>query len=91
MATTKPQAPISTEELAREIEELRKEVEQLKASMGEGAMQETLDQIRAAADDVRKGTTESITTLRQEIRAHPFPSVLIALGLGVLVGAMMSR
>lgn len=91
MATTKTQAPTSTEELAREIEELRKEVDRLRASMATGTMQQTLEQIKAAADEVRKGTTEDLSTLRREIRAHPLPSVLIAFGVGTLVGVLISR
>lgn len=91
MATAKTQASTSPEELSRQIAELRNEVERLKASVAEGVVEQTLEQIKAAADDVRRGTSGGLTTLRQEVRTHPLPSLAVAFALGVVLGAVTSR
>lgn len=91
MATAKTQASASPEELSRQIAELREEVDRLKNSVAEGVVEQALEQIRAAADEVRKGTTGGLSTLRQEVREHPLPSVAIAFGLGVVLGVLISR
>ena len=91
MATAKIETTISTEELARELAELRIEVDKLRASMADGGVEQTLEQIKTAADEVRKGTAGGLSTLRREVRAQPIPSILIAFGVGLLFGMLVSR
>ena len=91
MATARIQATNSSEDLAREIEALRDEVNKLKSSMADRGVEQTLEQIRAAADEVRKSTAGGVSTLRREVRALPIPSVLIAFGVGLLFGMLVSR
>jgi ElaB/YqjD/DUF883 family membrane-anchored ribosome-binding protein len=47
--------------------------------------------VKDASKRVRAGAQEAADTLQANVEEHPFSSVLLALGLGVVVGMLMRR
>jgi ElaB/YqjD/DUF883 family membrane-anchored ribosome-binding protein len=88
-------------ELKGEVDRLGKSVGQIKddlkelansaASHAREGYRTAREQVRHAYDSVRDRAHDQTESLRDTIISHPVASVGVAVGVGVLVGLLMSR
>lgn len=62
-----------------------------KAHAGAEALREAAGRAGDAADDARRHGEHMAEALEGRITANPLPSVLIAAGVGLVIGAMLGR
>jgi ElaB/YqjD/DUF883 family membrane-anchored ribosome-binding protein len=91
MATAKP---TSMEQFRETTHALREDVQKL-GRISKDMAQETMGHLRENASDYYKQGMEKAQNLEQgfeaEIQKHPLRSVLIAAGIGLLVGAIWKK
>ncbi len=49
------------------------------------------ERVRGASKRLRTGAKDAADSLQANVEEHPIPSILVALGLGVVVGMLMRR
>jgi ElaB/YqjD/DUF883 family membrane-anchored ribosome-binding protein len=57
----------------------------------QGQLQDRLDQFQHTFDDMRKRGRRTYSTVQQGVSHYPMTSLLIAVGVGVLAGAILRR
>src|SRR5690606_15089656 len=87
MATREPQfEPKTTEDARQVIETTRERISRALAAI-EGRSEATRDRIGATAELV-KNKVNVLKPVSRQVRSHPWPSVGVALGTGVLLGLL---
>jgi ElaB/YqjD/DUF883 family membrane-anchored ribosome-binding protein len=86
MAEKKNQDSSSIEDLQAQIEALQNALEEARAAMPEEA-----EGVLADAEAIRERVQEGLQDIQQQIDAHPVPSALVAFGLGLLIGRLLTR
>lgn len=89
---------IHTENLERELERLREDVANLASSIkhiagnaATAAMETFKERFEAASGDVQSAMANSKATAQRTVEEHPLTTIIIALGLGFLIGQWMRR
>lgn len=59
--------------------------------VAQGAGEKVVDTAQKAAEELKRASGEGIATLEQKITERPLSAVLIALGVGLLVGKLFDR
>ena len=81
------------EELRNEMKQLRSDLAQVTATMkkivGDGADLAT-DRVKAATAQGRAKAREGAEAVEAQIEEHPFTSVAISFGVGLLLGRLLS-
>lgn len=85
----------------KELKELKDEFSALKGEfsdmsktvsrLAQSATDEGRDRVRAAADQSREYARESWGAFEKEVEARPMTSIAAALGLGIILGKLLSR
>lgn len=85
----------------KELKELKDEFSALKGELSEmgktvsklarSATDEGRDRIRTAADQSREQARQSWSAFEKEVEAHPMTSMAAALGIGIILGKLLSR
>src|SRR5690606_37841735 len=87
MATREPQFEPKTTEEARQVIETTRERISRDLDAIEGRLEATRDRIGATAERV-KNKVNVLMPVSRQVRSHPWPSVGVALGTGVLLGLL---
>jgi ElaB/YqjD/DUF883 family membrane-anchored ribosome-binding protein len=96
----KEKIAMSTTTMDKDYEELRSEIKQLRADLaqvtatmkkvvGDGA-DVASDRIKAAAAQGRAKAREGAEAVEAQIEEHPFTSVAVSFGVGLLLGRLLS-
>jgi ElaB/YqjD/DUF883 family membrane-anchored ribosome-binding protein len=72
------------------LDTLRKDISSLVSSFGDAATDEVKTRGRRAREASRRGR-EGVAAVKQEIEERPFISVLVAFGIGVVIGKLINR
>jgi ElaB/YqjD/DUF883 family membrane-anchored ribosome-binding protein len=98
-----PAHPASADELMKNIQSLMAEVEALVAGAGGAAEDGTLlqnlqdrfsdvsERVRSQYRNAQKKVVAGARAADETIRSHPYESLAVALGVGVLLGALLRR
>lgn len=95
----------TAEELIRNIQKLMAEVEEVIANTSDAAkgeassrLEELQNRLSSASEAVtgmyrtaRRRVTDGAQVADETIRSHPYESLAVALGLGVVLGALLRR
>lgn len=91
----------ANERLASDIKLLARDAEELlKATAGEAGekikevrqrLSKALESARATCENIQDQTAETAKIADQAIRDHPYESIGIALGVGILLGLLVGR
>ncbi len=91
----------SSQTLEQEVRDLRQDVAALRKALREEASKrqagaaaaaaENVERLRTAAADAGTRAQERLEQLEEQIEANPVQSVLIALGVGFVIGRLLSR
>ena len=90
MAEKKTQDDPTIEDLKAEVEALRKALDDAKADALEALAGDVTDGL-ANAEAVRERVQEGLEDVQKQVEAHPVPSALLAFGLGLLIGRLLTR
>jgi uncharacterized coiled-coil DUF342 family protein len=86
MVEKKTDSGPTIEELQEQIDALKLALEEAHAVAGEAAAHLADD-----AEALHERLQDNLEEIRERIRNHPVPSALLALGIGVLIGRVLSR
>lgn len=96
--TTKSADNVDVETLQNDLKTLKADFAKLAGLLGEQAqssIQDTAQQAKAsvqdAAQQAKDKASESAEELQEQIRDNPFASVMIALGVGFILGKLLDR
>jgi ElaB/YqjD/DUF883 family membrane-anchored ribosome-binding protein len=91
----------ATEQLAADTKALVRDAEELlKATAGEAGdklkevrhrLSKALDSVKAGSAYLQEKTVETAKAADQTIREHPYESIGIAFGVGILIGFLVGR
>jgi ElaB/YqjD/DUF883 family membrane-anchored ribosome-binding protein len=91
----------ATEQLAADTKALVRDVEELlKATAGEAGdklkevrqrLAKALESVKATSEYIQDKTVETAKAADQTIREHPYESIGIAFGVGILIGFLVGR
>ena len=91
----------ANERLAADIKLLARDAEELlRASAGEagekikevrGRLSKALESAKATCEDIQDQTVETAKAADETIREHPYESIGIAFGVGILLGLLVGR
>ncbi|MGF1610967.1 MAG: hypothetical protein ACFCUQ_16305 [Kiloniellales bacterium] len=73
--------------LARDVKDLAAQ----RADAEQAAMKERLETLRAKGKDAAAKAGEGIDAVEDQIARHPFSSVLVAFGAGLILGRLLNR
>ncbi|WP_376696243.1 ElaB/YgaM/YqjD family protein [Wenzhouxiangella sp. EGI_FJ10305] len=82
------------EELKAEYSALKKELSDMSKTvsrLAQSATDEGRDRIRAAADQSREQVHQSWSAFEKEVEERPMTSIAAALGIGFILGKLLSR
>jgi ElaB/YqjD/DUF883 family membrane-anchored ribosome-binding protein len=84
----------SNQELQEQLTALRKDfgdiTQTLKTLTAEYA-KEGQDRIKQGADEVQRQAQHTVDRTQQEIEAHPYSSMAVAFGIGMVIGKLLDR
>lgn len=83
-----------TEALKKDMEKLRQDLSALAEAVKNSSRQharEGMDAARAKFDEARREAAGQAEQVGDQIKERPFTSVLAALGIGLLIGKLISR
>lgn len=86
MAEKKTDSGPTIEELQAQIDALKLALEEAQALTGEAAAH-----LADEADALHERLQDNLEEIRERIRSHPVPSALLAFGIGILIGRILSR
>lgn len=86
MAEKRTDSSPTIEELQAQIETLKHALEEAKTLAGEAAAH-----LADEAEALHERLHDNLEEVRERIRNHPVPSALLALGVGILIGRILSR
>ncbi|HEX4078693.1 MAG TPA: DUF883 C-terminal domain-containing protein [Rhizomicrobium sp.] len=78
------------EELQSELSTLRKDARNLATGVSEAAGA-AVSAAGAACDDMGKWTVDNIGSMRSSVRDQPLMALVISLGVGAILGALLLR
>lgn len=89
---------VPTERLVEDLMKLIYDAEDLVKAAGghlvdqrKEQLSTALDRLKASCNRIQESATASARATERLIRRHPYPSVGIALGVGVLLGVLLKR
>lgn len=91
--TTK-HAGSDTEQLRADLDQIQKDVAALTETLknlGADRGQEGLDAVKRAAAATESQVKAAVKSVEDQVSERPFPSVLVAFGLGFLIGKLLDR
>lgn len=80
--------------LRDDVEKLKSDIAALSATLGRYANatgQDAMRGLRHARDAAQERAQEAVHTVEQQIAQRPLPSILVAFGIGFLIGKLMDR
>lgn len=87
-------APSNNQELQEQLDALRKdfsEVTKTLKDMTQAYAKESQDRMKGAADEAGKQVKESFTKVQGEVEMHPYTSMAVAFGIGMILGKILDR
>lgn len=91
---TAKQSDSSGEELRAELNQIQKDVAALTETLkklGADRGQEGVDAVKRAAAATERQAKAAVQSVEEQITERPFPSILVAFGLGFFVGKLLDR
>lgn len=88
------QAGSDTEQLRADLNQIQRDVEALTETLkklGASRGQEGMEAVKRAAAATEKQARAAVESVEQQVTERPFQSVLVAFGLGFLVGKLLDR
>lgn len=80
--------------LRDDVDKLKADIAALSETLGKYANatgQDAMRGVRHAREAAQARAQETVHTVEQQITAHPLPSLLVAFGVGLLIGKLMDR
>ena len=87
-------APSNNQEPQEQLDSLRKdfsEVTKTLKDMTRAYAKDSQDQMKEAADQVGKQAKESYNKVQGEVETHPYTSMAVAFGVGLILGKILDR
>jgi ElaB/YqjD/DUF883 family membrane-anchored ribosome-binding protein len=84
----------TNQELQEQLDALRKdfaEVASTLKSLTSEYAQQGQDKVKAAAQQAQQQAKESLARAQGEVEAHPYTSMAVAFGIGLVIGKVLDR
>lgn len=84
----------SNQELQEQLNALRKDFSDLASTMKNMTAEyakEGQDKLKDTADKVQRQATDSFNKAQGEVEAHPYTSMAVAFGIGLVIGKILDR
>lgn len=91
---TSRDADSGSAQLKADLSQIQKDIAALTETMkrlGSDRGQEGVNAVKRAADTTERQARAAVQSIEDQISERPFPSVLVAFGLGFLIGKLLDR